>query len=81
MQVNQLKHEKLPPQIRFSTLTYDNKIKPVQYLVKLETVLPSQKDDCHCILADLRKDQISIVNIDGGENFIDKPQYFFPLKL
>ena len=43
----------LPLQVLFATLTHDDqiKLKPVQYLVKRETALPSLKDDCHLCLA------------------------------
>ena len=42
----------MPPQFHFASLTHDNQIEHVHYLVKHQNVLPSQKDDCHPILAD-----------------------------
>ena len=47
LQVNQMKHKQRPPEAYFATLTPDNQIKHVQYSMKLETVLPSQKHGCH----------------------------------
>ena len=49
LQLSHVKRKKLPPQVLFATLTHDSQIKfrPVQYLVKCETALPSPKDDCH----------------------------------
>ena len=46
----------------FATLTQDDqiKLKPVHYLVKHETVLPSLEDDCHPGLAHFGKDQFAI---------------------
>ena len=41
LELNQLKQKQLPPQIHFATLKHDNQIKPVNYLVKHETILPS----------------------------------------
>ena len=77
LQLKQLKHKQLPPQIRFATLTHDNQIKPVQYLVKHETALPSQKNICHPTLVDFEKDQFSIPINDKRENIINKPQNSF----
>ena len=57
-------------EFRLATLTDDNQIKLVHYLVKHETVLPSQKDDCHPILADLGNDQFSIRIKDKGGIFL-----------
>ena len=73
MQLNQLKHKDLSPQIHFATLIYDKQIKSVHILVEHGTVLPSQKDNCHSILADFRIDQFSISNIYEEENIIIKP--------
>ena len=49
LQLSQLRNEKLSPQIHFATLTLDHQIKPVQIFVRLENVLPPQKDDQHSI--------------------------------
>ena len=45
-------------------MTHDDqiKLKPVQFLVKRETALPSLKDDCHPSLAHLGKHQFPIRN-------------------
>ena len=42
LQLNQLKHKQLPPQIDFALLQ-DNTLKPVHYLIKHEEFLPHQK--------------------------------------
>ena len=60
LQRNQLEHKQLPPQIHSATLTHDKQIKPVHFLIKHETVLPSQEDDFHPILVDFEDDQFSI---------------------
>ena len=73
IQQNQPKHRQIRPQIHFATLTCDNQIKPVHYLAKHEKVLPSQKVDCHPILADFGNDQFSMSIIDNGENIRIKP--------
>ena len=54
LQLNQLKSFYLPPQSHFATLTHAIHIKPDHFLVKHETVLPSQKDYC-LFLCRLRK--------------------------
>ena len=48
LQLNQLKHKHLPPQIDFALLQ-DNTLKPVHYLIKHEEILPHQKHDSHPI--------------------------------
>ena len=67
-----MKHKQLPPQVLFATLTHDDqiKLKPVHYLVKDETVLPSLEDDCHPGLAHFGKDQFPIGNHNEGEKKI-----------
>ena len=70
---NQLKHKNLPPQDHFATPTRDNQIKPVHSLVKQGTVFPSQKDDCHPILADFCNDIDSFRIEDTGKNIKFKP--------
>ena len=67
MQLNQLKHTQLFPQVISATLTSDNRKKLVHYSVKHETVRPSQKDDCRPFLADFENGQFSILKIDKGE--------------
>ena len=42
LQINQLKHKQLPPQIDFAVLQ-DSFFKPVHYLINHEEVLPHQK--------------------------------------
>ena len=59
LQVHQLRHKQLPPQIDFSIMK-DNQLKPVQNLVKHEEIKYNQKNDCHPILADYGDDQFSI---------------------
>ena len=71
--LKELKHKQIPQQTHFATLTHDNQIKPVNYLIKHKTVLPPQKDHCYLILADFRNEQISILIRDKGENIITKP--------
>ena len=51
LQLNQLKHKQLPPQIDFALLQ-DGTLKPVHYLIKHEETLPHQKNDSQPILAD-----------------------------
>ena len=78
LQLIQLKHKQLPQPILFATLTLDNQIKPVQYLVKPKTVLLSQKDDCHPVLAVFGKDQFSLCNNEKKEHIIfNKLDSFF----
>ena len=45
----------------------------MHYLFKRETILPSQKNFCHPILAHFEKDQFSICTSDTGERIITKP--------
>ena len=42
LQVHQLRHKQLPPQIDFSIMK-DNQLKPVHYLVKHEKIKNNQK--------------------------------------
>ena len=51
LQVHQLRHKQLPPQIDFSIMK-DIQLKPVHYSVKHEEIKYNQKNDCHPILAD-----------------------------
>ena len=41
LQLNQLKHKQLPPQIDFAFLQ-NNTLKPVHYLIKHEEIFPSK---------------------------------------
>ena len=59
LQIIQLKHKQLPPQIGFA-ISLNNRLKPVHYLIKHEEVLPHQKIDSHPIFADYGTDHFSI---------------------
>ena len=72
LQINQLKHKQLPPQIDFAILQHDT-LKPVHYLIKHEEILPHQKYDSHPILADYGTDQFSSRINDKGNDIIAKP--------
>ena len=80
LQMIHLKDMQLLHQIHFATVTHDYQIKPVHSLVKHEIVLPSQKDDCHLILAEFGNNQFSIRNNDPGANIIVKPVDSFSLE-
>ena len=79
LQLNQLKHKHLPPQIDFALLQ-DNTLKPVHYLIKHEEILPHQKHDSHPILADYGTDQFSIRINDKGNDIVVKPLQSFSFK-
>ena len=79
LQINQLKHKHLPPQIDFAVLQ-NNQITPVHYLIKHEEVLPHQKHDSHPILADYGTDQFSLRINDKGNDIITKPLNSFSFK-
>ena len=79
LQLNQLKHKQLPPQIDFALLQ-DNTLKPVPYLIKHEEILPHQKHDSHPILADYGTDQFSIRINDKGNDIVVKPLQSFSFK-
>ena len=79
LQLNQLKHKQLPPQIDFALLQ-DNTLKPVHYLIKHEEILPHQKHDYHPILADYGTDQFSIRINDKGNDIVVKPLQSFSFK-
>ena len=72
LQVHQLRHKQLPPQIHFSIMK-DNQPKPVHFLVKHEEIKYNQKNYCHPILADYGHDQFSIRINNKGEDFHIKP--------
>ena len=79
LQLNQLKHKRLPPQIDFALLQNGTLI-PVHYLIKHEEILPHQKHDSHPILADYGTDQFSIRINDKGKDIIVKPLQSFSFK-
>ena len=79
LQINQLKHKQLPPQIDFAILQ-NNTLKPVHYLIKHEEILPHQKHDSHPILADYGTDPISIRINDKGNDIVVKPLQSFSFK-
>ena len=72
LQVHQLRHKQLPPQIDFSIMK-DNQLKPIHYLVKHEEIKYNQKNDCHPILADYGNAQFSIRINNKGEDIHLKP--------
>ena len=72
LQIHQLRHKQLPPQIDFSIMK-DNQLKPVHYLVKHEEIKYNQKNDCHPILADYGEDQFSIRINNKREDIRIKP--------
>ena len=79
LQLNQLKHKQLPPQIDFALLQ-NGTLKPVHYLIEHEEILPHQKHDSHPILADYGTDQISIRINDKGSDTVVKPLQSFSFK-
>ena len=79
LQLNQLKHKQLPPQIDFALLQ-NGTLKPVHYLIKHEEILPHQKHDSHPILADYGTDQVSIRIKDKGNDIVVKPLHSFSFK-
>ena len=72
LQIHQLRHKQLPPQIDFSIMK-DNQLKPVHYLVKHEEIKYNKKNECHPILADYGDDQFSIRINNKGEDIHIKP--------
>ena len=79
LQLNQLKHKQLSPQIDFALLQ-NGTLKPVHYLIKHEEILPHQKHDSHPILADYGTDQFSIRINDKGNDIVIKPLQSFSIK-
>ena len=79
LQLNQLKHKQLPPQIDFALLQ-NGTLKPVHYLIKHEEILPHRKHDSDPILADYGTDQFSIRINDKGNDIIVKPLQSFSFK-
>ena len=72
LQIHQLRHKQLPPQIDFSIMK-DNQLKPVHYLVKHEEIKYNQNNDRHPILADYGDDQFSIRINNKEEDIHKKP--------
>ena len=79
LQLNQLKHKQLTPQIDFALLP-NGTFKPVHYLIKHEEILPHQKHDSHPIVADNGTDQFSIRINDKGNDIVVKPLHSFSFK-
>ena len=79
LQLNQLKHKQLPPQINFALLQ-NGTLKPVHYFIKPEEILPHQKHDSHPILADYGTDQFSIRINDKRNDIVVKPLQSFSFK-
>ena len=79
LQMNQLKHKQIPPQIDYAILQ-NNTLKSVHYLIKHEEVLPHQTHDSHPILADFGTGQFSICINDKGNVIIVKPLSSFSFK-
>ena len=79
LQLNQLKHKQLPPQIDFALLQ-NATLKPVHYIDKHEEILPHQKHDSHPIPADYGTDQFSIRINDKGNDIVVKPLHSFTFK-
>ena len=63
-----------------TTLIHHKQLKPVHHLVEHETVLPSQNDDYHPMLADFGNDEFSFCNNIEGVETINKPLASFPLE-
>ena len=79
LQLNELKHKQLPPQIDFVILK-KQLLTPVHYSIQHEEVLPHQKHDSHINLADYGTDQFSIRINDKGNDIIVKPLDSFAFK-
>ena len=79
LQLNQLKHKQLSPQIDFALLQ-NGTLKPVHYLIKHEEILPHQKHDSHPILADYGTDHFSIRIHDKGIDIVVNPLHSFSFK-
>ena len=79
LQLNQLKHKQLSPQIDFALLQ-NGTLKPVHYLIKHEEIVPHQKHDSHPILADYDTDQFSLRINDRGNDIVVKPLHSFSFK-
>ena len=77
LQLNQLKHKQLPPQIDFAIIQVST-LKPVHYLIKHEEVLPHQKMTPK--LADYGTDQFPIRINDKRNDIIVKLLNYFSFK-
>ena len=77
LQINQLEHKQLPPQIDFPVLQ-QNTLKPVHYSIKHGEVLPHQKHDSHSILANCGADHFSVrINGKGNDIVVEPLTSFF----
>ena len=83
LQLIDIKQTQLPPQVLYAKLTHDDriKLKPVQYLVRRETALPSLNDDCHPCLAHFGNHQFPIRKDKEVEKKVVKTLDFFFLML
>ena len=72
LQIHQLRHKQLPPQINFLIMK-DDQLKPVHYFVKHEEIKYNQKNDCHLIFADYGEGQFSIRINNKGEDIHIQP--------
>ena len=79
LQIHQLRHKQLPPQIDFPIMKNDQ-LKPVQYLVKHEEIKYNQKNHCQTILAEYGDDQFSIRINKKGEDISSKPLNSFSFR-
>ena len=79
LQLNQLKHKQLLPQIDFALLQ-NGTLKHVLYLIKHEEILPHQKHDSHQILADYGTDHFCLRINDKGNDNVVKPLHSFSFK-
>ena len=79
LQINQLKHKQLPPQIDFAILQ-NNTSTPDHYLIQHKERLPHQKHDSLPILADYGPNQFSIRINDKSNDIIVEPLISFSFK-
>ena len=81
LELNHLKHKWLPLEFRFAGLTHDSQTKLVNFLVKHETVLTSQKDNFLPTLARFRNEQFSFgINDKERKSWVNHLTHFY-LKL
>ena len=78
LQLNQLKHKQLPPQIEFAILQ-NNSPTPVHYIIQYEEIL-RQKHDSHPILAEYGTYQIYNRTNDKDKDIFVKPLDSFSFK-
>ena len=76
----QLQNTTFPPHINFVQLKPNNSLKQIQYLVKLEDVLPTQGNDSHPILVYYDDDQFILLIYDKGNSITYTPlvSFIFP---